>query len=142
MLTLQLFSVIFFPFENPNMRLKVFSGLPPVVLNAKVVYQENIDVKAYFNWLKYQGGATWVDQEVEDGEEPVLLDQDQGGADCLQEPVDHVESHRDQIPCPPCFQSWDAKSRGPSVLVTHKPREWSENENAMFSTLKPQGWFQ
>ena len=71
---------------------------------------------------KYQGGATWVDQEVEDGEEPVLLEQDQGGADCLQEPVNHVESHRDQIPCPPGYQSWETKTRGPSVLVTLEPR--------------------
>ena len=60
------------------MRLKVFSGLPSVVLNAKVVDQ---------------GGAARVDQEIEDGEELVLTDQDQGGADCLQEPVDHVASH-------------------------------------------------
>ena len=72
------------------MRLKVLSGLPSVVLNAKVVDQ---------------GGAARVDQEVEDGEELVLAHQDQGGADSLQEPVDHVESHRDQIPCPPRIPS-------------------------------------
>ena len=72
--------------------------------------------------ILYQGRATRIDQEVEDSEELVLPDQDQGGADGLQNPVDHVESHRDQIPCPPCFPSGDAETRGLSVLVLSEPK--------------------
>ena len=62
---------------------EVVLGLSPVLLDAQVVDQ---------------GGAAGVDQEVEDGGQLLLPDHDQDQADGLQEPVHHVEPHRDKVP--------------------------------------------
>ena len=61
----------------------MLSCQPPVLLDAQVVDQ---------------GGAAGGDQEVEDGGQLVISNQDQDQSDGLQEPVHHVESHRDKVP--------------------------------------------
>ena len=61
----------------------MLSCQPPVLLDSKVVDQ---------------GGAAGGDQEVEDGGQLVISNQDQDQADGLQEPVHHVEPHRYKVP--------------------------------------------
>ena len=78
------------------------AGQPPVLLNSKEVDQK----KKYFYenmtkiYLKksYHRRAAGVDQVVEVLQHRVLADHDQEDADHLQQPVEHVEPHRDQVP--------------------------------------------
>ena len=46
----------------------------------------------------YHGSAAGVDQVVEVLQHRILADHDQEDADHLQQPVEHVEPHRDQVP--------------------------------------------
>ena len=69
-----------FLLKYPHSWLEVLPGLVPVLLNAQVVDQ---------------GRAAGGHQEVEEGDELVEWKLDQDEADCLQQPVEHVETHRD-----------------------------------------------
>ena len=64
--------------KYPDSWLEVLPSLQPVILNAQVVDQ---------------GRAAGGHQEVQDGEELVILEHDQEEADSLHQPVDHVELH-------------------------------------------------
>ena len=50
-------------------------------------------LRKHDNVKKYQRSAAGCDEEVEDGQEHIVLDHDQDDADGLQQPVDHVKPH-------------------------------------------------
>ena len=47
---------------------------------------------------KYQRSSTGSDEEVGNSQDDVITEHYQDGAYCLQQPVDHVEPHRDKVP--------------------------------------------